>query len=362
MATIEEKIYNEDNIDVTTCKCPNCKGTSYFDPKTQKMKCEYCGSVFDMPKTEATFVIERNLSELITQGSVWNEAEVYRCESCGAKQIVENQNVAHVCAFCGTKNIVKTEELPGLKPQGVVPFKIDKEKAGQLAIKYVKKKFYAPKKFKQSAKAENLHGIYNPVFTFDAYTTSFYEGQLGKNYVTYRYVDGRRIADHKTRYFHIGGTQDDHFDDLLVQASSNISMDVIRQLEPFPTGNAIEYRPEYLLGYSASTYNKEGEDCWQECQRLMKERIERAILKNYDYDVKVSLNIQTNFSNQTYKYILVPIYVGHYTYKNKLYNFFVNGFNGRVAGKTPVSRVKVGLTVFIVLLIITAFILIGYFF
>ena len=77
MATIEEKIYNEDNIDVTTCKCPNCKGTSYFDPKTQKMKCEYCGSIFDMPKTEATFVIERNLSELITQGSVWNEAEVY---------------------------------------------------------------------------------------------------------------------------------------------------------------------------------------------------------------------------------------------------------------------------------------------
>lgn len=362
MSDTIEKLYSEDNIDVTTCKCPNCNGTANFDPTWQKMKCEYCGSIFDMPREETHFVVERKLSELISGGEVWHESEVYQCESCGAKEIVNSGEVSHVCAFCGTKNVIKLDELPGLKPQGIVPFKINKEKAGQNAIKFAKKKFYAPRKFKKSAKPENLHGVYNPVFTFDAMTTSFYQGRLAKNYVTYRYVNGKRIADTKTRYFYIGGTQDLSFDDLIVQASNSIPSDMLSSLEPFSTKSSIEYRPEYLLGYGANTYNKSGEDCWKDCQEKMRLQIERAILKKYDYDQKVSLNVNTNFSNESYKYILVPIYVGHYTYKNKLYNFYVNGENGKVAGNTPVSKTKVGMTVFIVLLIIGVIILLTYLF
>ena len=84
----------------------------------------------------------------------------------------------------------------------------------------------------------------------------------------------------------------------------------------------------------------------------MKERIERAILKRYDYDIKVSLSIDTKYLNEQYKFILVPIYVGHYNYKEKLYNFYVNGYNGRIGGKTPVSKLKVSFTVLLVLLLI----------
>ena len=84
----------------------------------------------------------------------------------------------------------------------------------------------------------------------------------------------------------------------------------------------------------------------------MHNRIEREILKKYDYDIKVSLNIDTKYFNEQYKYILVPIYVGHYNYKKKLYNFYVNGYNGRIGGKTPVSKLKVTFTILIILLFI----------
>ena len=92
----------------------------------------------------------------------------------------------------------------------------------------------------------------------------------------------------------------------------------------------------------------------------MRLSIESSILKKYDYDVKYSLNVSTKFSNEQYKYVLVPIYVGHYKYKNKLYNFFVNGENGKVAGKTPVSAGKVCLTIFIVLLVLGLIVLLYY--
>ena len=66
--------------------------------------------------------------------------------------------------------------------------------------------------------------------------------------------------------------------------------------------------------------------------------------------------------DEKYKYVLVPVYVGHYKYKNKLYNFYINGENGRITGKTPVSKLKVFWTVMLVLAIIAGIVALSYFF
>lgn len=356
----DELLYSDDKIDVTTFKCPNCGGEAVFDPSKQKMRCLYCDSLFEIQNEGKAG--ERDLGELLEQGTVWSYAEVYQCESCGAKEILEKQEVSMKCPFCGTSNIIKTDELPGLKPQGITPFKITSEQVETIAVKWAKKKLYAPRSFKKSVKAENINGIYNPVFTFDASTRSSYNGKLGKNYTTTRYVNGKMVAETHTRYFMVSGVQDCVFDDLLVQASYNVPITRIREIEPFPTNKAVEYRTEYLRGYSASTYSKSGKECWSECKSVMSNAIERQILKKYDYDIKVYLNVDTKYFNQHYKYVLVPVYVGHYKYKQKLYNFYVNGHNGRIAGKTPVSAVKVSLTVLFILLLIGGFIFLAIYF
>ena len=347
---VKNKLYTDEKLDTSTFKCPNCAGESEFSIKDQKMKCLYCGSLFDIDNNN--FVEERDLSELLKNGQVWSEAEVYQCKSCGAKEILDNQEMSMSCPFCGTNNIVKLEELPGIKPQGVAPFKITKEQSSAIAIKWAKKKKYAPRVFKKSVKPENINGIYNPVFTFDADTQSSYYGQLGENYKTYTIVNGRRISETKTRYFNISGNHYLKFDDLIVQASDTIPQKDIKKIQPFPTNNAPEYKSEYLRGYSANTYNKDGETCWNECKIEMKNRIEKSILKKYIYDVKVFLNVKTAYLNEKYKFVLVPVWVGHFKYKNKLYNFFVNGDNGNISGKTPISALKVFFTVLGILALI----------
>lgn len=347
---IEEKLYSDDSVGVTIFKCPHCGGEAMFEPNSQKMKCMYCGSLFAIDNLK--IVKERELDELLNSGEVWNEADVYECKTCGAKEIISKQEVSIKCSFCGTNNIIKSDELPGIKPQGITPFKIDKNKAQDIAVKWAKKKLYAPRKFKKSVKAENIQGVYNPVFTFDSISSSSYKGTLGKNYTKYRYEDGKMVSYVETNYFTISGTHNTLFDDLLVQASTTIPSGIIKDIEPFPTKNAVEYKTEFLHGYSANIYNKSGKDCWNECKNIMHNRIEREILKKYDYDIKVSLNIDTKYFNEQYKYILVPIYVGHYNYQKKLYNFYVNGYNGRIGGKTPVSKLKVTFTILIILLFI----------
>lgn len=46
-------------------------------------------------------------------------------------------------------------------------------------------------------------------------------------------------------------------------------------------------------------------------------------------------------SNQSYKHILLPLWVCSYLYKNKRYHFLVNGQTGKNYGKKPVSAFKI---------------------
>lgn len=356
----QQKLFTDEKLDTTIYKCPNCGGEAVFDAKEQKMRCIYCNSLFEVKNEEK--VTEQELDNLLSSAKVWTEAEVYQCKTCGAKEILDKQEVAVSCPFCGTSNIVKTEELPGLKPQGVVPFRLDKERAGKIATNWARRKFYAPRDFKRSASPEKLSGVYNPVFTFDADTRSNYEGRLGKNYTTTSVVNGRTVTTTHTKYFNVRGTKEVKFDDFPVQASSNMTTQVLKEISPFPTNDAPVYKTEYLRGFSASTYNKDGKQCWAECQNLMKADIERAILRGYSYDVKQYLNISTAYLKQKYKYVLVPVYVGHCKYKGKLYNFYINGSTGKITGKTPVSPWKVLWTVLFAIAIVAGVVALAYFF
>ena len=348
---VENKLYSDNNVDMSIQKCANCGGETVFDTKHQKTKCLYCGSVFEIDSNHT--VTEKELNELL-HAKAWKEVDVYKCETCGAKQIISKQDVAHECSFCGTNHIIKTEELPGLKPQGVIPFKIHNDEVAKYARGWIKTKFFAPREFKKSATAENIHGVYNPVFTFDCETRSTYEGRLGRTV-----SDGEH---QRTEYFRVSGDITVNFDDLLVQASSNITTTTLLKLSPFSTNNAPAYKEAFLRGFKASTYNKDGAACYKEGQDLMKGDIERKILSRYTYNTKDYLNVNTAFLKQKYKYVLVPVYVGHHTYKGKLYNFYVNGENGKVEGKTPVSKIRVAFVTILAILFVAGIIfLVNYF-
>lgn len=350
--SIEEKLYSDESVGMTIQKCPNCGGETVFDAKSQKTKCLYCGGTFDISSDGVAS--EQDIDSLLTQATVWKDADVYSCQTCGARQIISKQDVAQVCPFCGTTHIIKTEELPGLKPQGVVPFKMPIEQVASCAQKWVRKRFFAPRAFKKSATPENIHGVYNPVFTFDTETKSTYEGRLGKTV--------RTDKGSYTKYFHVSGDINVNFDDFLVQASSSITTSTLTKIAPFSTNNAPVFTDKYLRGFKASTYNKDGKKCWEEGKDLMGDKIESKILSRYTYDVKDYLNVKTAFLKQKYKYLLVPVYVGHHTYKGKLYNFYVNGENGKVTGKTPLSPLKVTLAVIFGILFVAGIIFLSMYF
>ena len=339
--TEPEKAEVENSTSVT--KCPACGANMVFRSETGKLYCEHCGTEKEIvSKNSEELYFERLLSE----DKTWSqESHIFRCENCGAMEVLDKNEIAKACPFCGTTNIVATQELPGIRPNAVVPFKLEKKEAGKRVKEWIRKRIFAPQKFRKSAKPEEIKGVYTPAFSFDTKTESDYFAVLGKYYYRTRRVNGRTVRERYIRYFNVSGHYSSFFDDVLIQASGRITQKSLDKLQPFNTNQSLQYSKEYLSGFTASLNEKSGLECWEEAKKVIDSRLQAAILAGYSYDVVSSFRISTSCSDITFKYLLLPVYVGHCNWHKKLYNFFVNGFNGKVTGKAPVSPLKVGILV-----------------
>ena len=111
------------------------------------------------------------------------------------------------------------------------------------------------------------------------------------------------------------------------------------------TNNSSSFNENFMLGFSAYHYDIDVKDCWDDAKDAIDDQIKKRILSKYSYDVLGSFETSTKHMDVTYKYVMIPVYIGNFSHGKKLYNFYVNGTNGRVSGKSPVSFVKVLLTV-----------------
>ncbi|MGN0824591.1 MAG: hypothetical protein ACI4MB_05965 [Candidatus Coproplasma sp.] len=342
-ATADLLTAEEDATD--TSSCPLCGGRLVYSPADCALKCEYCGGKGQIDMSR--YGEELNFYDLINaKNNTWsNETHVFRCNNCGAKTVISKKEISKKCPFCGTTNVVQTEELCGLKPNAVLPFLLDKAQACESAVKWAKKRLFSPRKFKKTVYPEEIDGNYIPAFTFDTNTVTRYSGKLGRNKTRTKRVNGKTVTETYTEWFHISGTYKMSFDDFLVQASDSVKQKDVDKISPFDTNQSQAYSSDYLMGYTAAQYSKSGQECWEYARGVMQEQVKAAILRQYTYDKVGSFSMNMSCNDITYKYVLLPLYVGHYSYSKKLFNFFVNGRNGKVTGKAPVSPLRVGIAV-----------------
>ena len=322
-------------------KCPTCGGELIFNPQKQMLECVRCGNCRAVQGTTTT---EKTFAELLKKAPHWkNNTIIMCCESCGAKAVVNRADLAVKCDYCGATNLVKANEEPGFCPDSVIPFQINHEEAGVRAKKYLAKRFFAPHWYQQHVDAKHLQGVYFPVLTFDVLTSSHYTGVqiTTQSYTTH--VDGKVITQTRTYRTPISGHIERQFDDLLIPASGAIPASVIKDLQPFATNDAKVYRQEFLSGYTTTHADIDPMQCWETAQNQIDQIIQQEIKKRYSSAVE-NLVVDTKTANITYKYVLLPIYLGHSEYSGEKYELYVNGQSGKVHGKTPISPWKVLLT------------------
>ncbi len=347
-------------VETESKKCESCGGTLVFEPNTQTLRCEHCGNTIKIDKDFA--VLEHDIEEGFKSAKKWSSDEqaTYRCESCGAIVVIDKDEEANLCPFCGASHVVKDNAFKGIKPHVVIPFQFGKDNAERCAKRWAKKRLFAPRKFKKSLDAENINGVYEPCFTFDSKSTSYYEGRVGEHRTRTVGSGKNQRVETYTVWKNISGVINMDFDDVLIASNERFSQKDLNRLSPFSQEYYCVYERKYLSGFYADSYQKELKDCWGDAKTVMDERIKRAIKNRYNYDVVDYLNVSTSHEDVKFKYLLLPIYRLNFHYKSADYSVKINGSSGKTIGKTPTSPLRVILAVLLGIVVVGAFIYFGY--
>ncbi len=119
-------------------KCPCCDGAIKFDSTTQKMKCPYCDTEFEVDALKGydEDLKDQKPSKMnwTTPGGSWAEGETaglhtYVCKSCGGEIVGDDTMAASACPFCGNPIVLTGQFAGDLRPDLIIPFKLDKKAA-----------------------------------------------------------------------------------------------------------------------------------------------------------------------------------------------------------------------------------------
>ena len=347
MANEKETLVEEEkkeSLESRLYKCENCGNFLQYDPETKKLKCEHCDSLYDL-ETVSPCMELAYYEGVEGKYEGWGGVKCVRCDACGAVTILNEYETTCNCAFCGAPNVVVSDELPGLKPNGVLPFRITKQTAIDSYTKWMKKKIFAPFNLKKTARTQNMKGIYIPMFTFDASAVAKYEIRYGEHYTVTVGSGKNRRTETRTRWYNDRGTTEASFDDIQVEASQNITQKDLRKLGGFDTQSCVGYHSQFLSGYNSERYSTSLDESWGTATQLMTSSISNQIRGMYPQaDVIDYIHVDPRFFDTTYKYVLVPIWNISYKYKKKQYGCIISGRNGRSVGNYPKSIGKIATT------------------
>ena len=325
-------------------KCPCCGGAIEFDSSLQKMKCPYCDTEFDMETLasyDAGLKDEQDSMEWETSaGGEWQEGEAnglrsYICRSCGGEIVGDANTAATSCPFCGNPVVMMGQFSGALRPDFVIPFKLDKNAAKAGLQKHLTGKRLLPKIFKDQSHIDEIKGVYVPFWLFDTDADAR---------VRYRTTKLRCWSDSEYNYtetshflVHRGGSVG--FEHVPVDGSSRMADDLMESIEPYDFSDAVGFQTAYLAGYFADKYDVGADESIERANERVKKSAEEAFASTVEgYDTVTAESSSVQLHGGKAKYALYPVWILNTTWKGQKYTFAMNGQTGKFVGDLPVDK------------------------
>jgi hypothetical protein len=335
--------------------CPACGAEAHWNPGKQALVCPYCGT--ESParlerRGPGTIVVEHNLALALKDAPRYaapSDRVSVRCRSCHAVSVFDPERVGQRCDFCGSAQLVRYEEVEqSFRPEALLPFQIGEAQARDRIREWYGGQWLAPNALKRRALTDTVHGVYLPYWTFDAQTYTRWTAEAGHYY--YERINGKQ--QRRIRWSPASGERHDTFDDELVPASLGVHAPMLKKIEPFPTATLIPYDAGYLAGWTVERYQIDLAEAAARARRAMEEQLEDRCAGDVPGDTYRNLRLNTTWSGQTFKHVLVPVWLLTYTYGPRSYQVVANGVTGTMAGERPYSWIKIALLVLLALVVL----------
>ena len=326
-------------------KCPCCGGTIEFDSTIQKPKCPYCDTEFEVEalkdydddlKKDGEDSIE--WSE--TESSDWREGEadglrVYICQSCAGEIVCDETTAATHCPYCSNPVILKGQFSGDLRPDLVIPFKLDKKAAKEALNRHLQGKPLLPKVFKDQNHIDEIKGVYVPFWLYDA------DADADIRYKATRVRSYNTPTHHcvETKYYSVTRSGGLSFANIPVDGSSKMADDLMESIEPYDFSEAVDFQTAFLSGYLADRYDVSSEDSRSRANARVKQSAEDAFRSTVSGYASVTTEQSTvHVEGGKTRYVLYPVWILNTTWQDKKYTFAMNGQTGKFVGDLPVDN------------------------
>lgn len=327
-------------------KCPSCGGAISFDSQTQKMKCPYCDTEFDV-ETLKNYdeQLKKDQPDEIkwdtSAGGAWTEDEstgmrVYVCNSCGGEIVGDENTAATSCPFCDNPVVMMGQLTGSLKPDYVIPFKLDKNAAKENLQKHYQGKRLLPKVFKDENHIDEIKGIYVPYWLFDTDVDASvrYKGSRVTGAWSDKDYDYTQIS-----FYSIARDGNISFENVPADGSSKMEDDLMESLEPYNFSEAVDFQTAFLAGYLADKYDVTSDESIERVNQRVKKSTEDMFASTVHNFATLETEFSTiNAHNGKAKYALYPVWLLNTTWNGQKYVFAMNGQTGKFVGDLPMDK------------------------
>ena len=331
---------------INSYKCPCCGAPLVFGGN--ELRCDSCDNTFPVETMqqmtegmaeaggESKYDWENYQPRSYEDTSEINLAN-YNCPSCGAQITGDDTLGSTVCPYCGQSTIVKGQFEGTLRPDYIIPFKVDKKAAMTAFEADFKNAPFLPDEFKSKKKIEEMAGVYVPFWMFDCDCDA---------YITYNAERVTRWSDSnynytKTDYFKLFRAGSVGFANIPVDGSKKADDAYMEAVEPYNYEDAVDFNGAYLSGYLADKYDVSADESIERAN----ERVKNSTISAFNdttgmFQMVTPDESRVSFSNGKIRYSLLPVWMLNIKYLDKMYQFAINGQTGKVVGNYPVDEGK----------------------
>ncbi|MCL2547844.1 MAG: hypothetical protein FWE76_01610 [Symbiobacteriaceae bacterium] len=332
-------------------QCPSCTGPLHFDGATGKLKCDYCGSLFTVAEIEqyyaqqveaAAEVVDQDPDWDLTMFGNWSAEEAahlraYNCPSCSAQLICDENTAATSCPYCGNPTVVPGQFTGMLKPDFVLPFKLDKRQAIAALRKHYEGKRFLPNSFAANNHIQEITGIYVPFWLFDA-------SVRGRALFDATRVSTSRSGNEEitsTDHYRVTRGGEISFENVPVDGSSKMPDAHMDAIEPFDFRDLKGFTTAYLPGFLADRYDVSAEESSLRANERIRNSTFDALAATVNgYSTVTRRQSNAQISAGQVRYVLMPVWTLSTKWNGKNFLFAMNGQTGKLIGDLPIDYGK----------------------
>lgn len=346
--------------EITNYQCPSCTAPLHFGTASGTLECDYCGSSFSIEDIDRMYAEkdsapeeepqERDAQERFQEarwnmdtGENWEEEggfRAYQCPACAAELICDETTAATSCPYCGNPTIIPAKLSGSLKPEVIIPFRVDKTAAIAALKNHYRHKPLLPKAFKAENHIQEIKGVYVPFWLFDAQGTG--DMTFRTTRVHTRTTPREYITETSHFLVHREGTL--NFQNIPVDASSQMPDGHMDAIEPYDYGDLKPFSMSYLPGFLADCYDVGKDECAKRANARCAKSIEDALRETVvGYASCTTVKKDISVHPGQVRYALMPVWMLSSKWKDKTFLFAMNGQTGKLIGDLPIDKGKLAL-------------------